>query len=98
MLEDKEQLRIYKCAAYKALTSIICNSKKTEKLYDKLFVREESNEDILWNALIDTSITYKFAVDFDSYPQRRKVLINIRDELREQTKQQQSKSIRYKLD
>lgn len=62
-----------------------------------MFFREENNEDILWNALIDTSVTYKFAVDFDSYPQRRKVLINIRDELRQQTEQKQSKSIRYKL-
>ncbi|XP_066255512.1 DNA-dependent protein kinase catalytic subunit-like [Euwallacea similis] len=94
-IENKEELRVYKCFAYKALASIISNSIKTENFYEKLFIRKKNDEDILWNTLIDTSSTYAFAVDFDSYPKKRKILVNIRDDLRQQKETNKSKSLRY---
>ncbi|CAG9767394.1 unnamed protein product [Ceutorhynchus assimilis] len=93
--EIKENLRIYKCSAYKALASIISNSIRTENFYEKLFVRLENNEDILWNSLIDTNVSYNFPIDFDSYPRKRKILVSIRDELRQQNEQNQQNSFRY---
>ncbi|ERL91440.1 hypothetical protein D910_08770 [Dendroctonus ponderosae] len=87
-----EQLRILKCGVYKALASIITNSFNTKGFFEKLFVREENNEDILWSALIDLNVTYSFPVDFDNYPKRRKILINIRNELRQQQDQDSQKS------
>ncbi|KAH1016070.1 hypothetical protein HUJ04_007350, partial [Dendroctonus ponderosae] len=90
-----EQLRILKCGVYKALASIITNSFNTKGFFEKLFVREENNEDILWSALIDLNVTYSFPVDFDNYPKRRKILINIRNELRQQQDQDSQKSFKY---
>lgn len=84
LLGTPDQLRILKCGVYKALASIITNCIKTKDFFDKLFVRKENNEDVLWCSLIDLNVTYSFPVDFDSYPKRRKALINIRNELRQQ--------------
>ncbi|XP_066140487.1 DNA-dependent protein kinase catalytic subunit-like [Euwallacea fornicatus] len=94
-IENKEELRVYKCFAYKTLASIISNSIRTKNFYEKLFIRKENDKDILWSALIDTSSIYAFDVDFDSYPKKRKILVNIRDDLRQQMDTNKSKSLRY---
>ncbi|XP_030758783.1 DNA-dependent protein kinase catalytic subunit-like [Sitophilus oryzae] len=90
---DQEQLRLYKCSAYKALTSIVSNYMKKGAFYEKLFVRQEKDHDILWCSVINCDIEYNFTVDFDSYPEKRKVLVSIRDELRQQSNR--SNSLKY---
>ncbi|XP_050298315.1 DNA-dependent protein kinase catalytic subunit-like isoform X2 [Anthonomus grandis grandis] len=93
--DSAEYQRVYKCSAYKALASIITNSIKSISFYQKLFVRQENGQDILWSSLIDTTVNYTFPVDFDSYPKKRKVLVNIRDGLRQERIENKSKSLKY---
>ncbi|XP_056648968.1 DNA-dependent protein kinase catalytic subunit-like isoform X1 [Diorhabda sublineata] len=82
---NKDEItRKYKCHAYNALTSIICNSVRENVYYEKLFVRrsKSDNFDILWHGIVNTEIQYDFPKDFDSIPVQKKILVNIRDELR----------------
>lgn len=92
-----EVLRLYKCHAYNALASIVSNSVKSLQFYEKLFARSENNKEILWNGIIDTSIVYEFPILFETIFSQRKVITNIRDELRAQQKQDEctSKSLKY---
>lgn len=92
-----EALRLYKCHAYNVLASIISNSVKSIQFYEKLFTRHENNKEILWNGVIDTNCNFDFPILFDTIPSQRKVLINIRDELRTQQRQDErkSKSLKY---
>ncbi|KAJ3665343.1 hypothetical protein Zmor_000841 [Zophobas morio] len=94
---SEEFFRLYKCHSYNAMVSIVSNSMKEVNFYTKLFVRQENNDDILWNSLIDTKKNYVFQTDFDTIPNKRKILVNIRDEVRAQKKKQigQSQSIKY---
>ncbi|KAJ3652171.1 hypothetical protein Zmor_018159 [Zophobas morio] len=93
----EEFFRLYKCHLYSAMVSIVSNSVKEVNFYTKLFVRQENNVDILWNNLIDTKKKYVFQTDFETIPNKRKVLVNIRDQVRAQKKKQvgQTQSIRY---
>ncbi|CAG9832446.1 unnamed protein product [Diabrotica balteata] len=90
-------LRQYKCHAYNASASIISNSVKKEAFYNKLFKREDKNVDILWHAIVNTEISYDFPKNFDSLPTQKKILVNIRDELRKsrQNAGTMSKSLQY---
>lgn len=92
-----EVLRLYKCHAYNALASIVSNSLKSPQFYEKLFVRLENKKEILWNGIINTSISFEFPIFFDTIPSQRKVIVNIRDELRAQQKhnEHKSKSLKY---
>ncbi|KAJ8958549.1 hypothetical protein NQ314_006388 [Rhamnusium bicolor] len=94
---SEELLRLYKCHAYNALASIVSNSLKSPSFYEKLFIRQENNQDILWNGIIDTSTVFEFPVLFDSIPSQRKVLTNIRDEIRAQQRRngERTKSMKY---
>ncbi|KAJ8918257.1 hypothetical protein NQ315_014127 [Exocentrus adspersus] len=92
---SKEILRLYKCHAYNALSSIVCNSVKHANFYEKLFARYDKDKEILWNGIIDTTITYNFPIFFDTIPSKRKIITSIRDELRAERKQEQQKSLKY---
>ncbi|CAH1171231.1 unnamed protein product [Phaedon cochleariae] len=90
--------RKHKCHAYNALASMVSNSLKLNDFYNKLFSREVNNQDVLWHGIVDTSATYEFPVDFDTIPMQRKVLVNIRDELKRSRRADglsKSKSLKY---
>lgn len=79
--EFKNSYRIYQCEAYNALASLLCSTQKESGMYCNLFGQQ------LWEKLIDVDKVYKFVVDFDMVPQRKKVLTNIRGNIGQERKQ-----------
>ncbi|KAF5300806.1 hypothetical protein FQR65_LT09109 [Abscondita terminalis] len=79
--EHKDFYRIYQCYAYNALISLISNTQTSLEFYNSIFLRED-----LWSKIIDTDRKYVFEIDFDKIPEIRKVLINIRSEMRDEKK------------
>ncbi|KAF7267164.1 hypothetical protein GWI33_019585 [Rhynchophorus ferrugineus] len=88
-----EQLRQYKCSAYKTFASIVANFNKASNFLNKLFIRQENNRDILWNAVIDTNIVYTFSVDFNSYPKNKKNLISFKQHI--EKNEEENNILRY---
>lgn len=95
--KEDEICRIYRCHAYNAMATMIANFPKFNKLYIKLFTRQVDNKDILWNGLVDTTKKYSFPLFFESVPKQRKILLGIRDELKQSKNQEQSQkdSLKY---
>lgn len=96
-VNDSPNCRLYKCHAYNTLASIIANFPKFNKLYIKLFIREENGRDILWNSIVDTTKKYHFPVFFDTLSKQRKFVLNLRDELKMNRRKEQGSqhSLKY---
>lgn len=76
---DAEIIRIYRCHAYIAFASIVCNTKKNEiEPYCYLLRCGRFG----WNHLIDANKIYTFTDEETDIPKKRQVLLNIRDEIK----------------
>lgn len=76
--DPPELFRLYQCQAYKALVSVISNTKRDIKQYNLLFVRERA-----WNRLIDPAKHYTFEPTFENaIPAYRNKFVSIRNEAR----------------
>lgn len=76
--ETNELFRLYQCQAYKALVSVISNTKRDIKQYNLLFVRETT-----WNCLIDPDKHYTFEPSFENkIPAYKNKFVHIRNEIR----------------
>ncbi|KAG5877906.1 hypothetical protein JTB14_011622 [Gonioctena quinquepunctata] len=95
--ETSELVRKFKCHAYNALASMTSNSLKKNDFYEKLFVRQIDSNDVLWKGIINTEVDYDFPVVFATIPDQRKVLLSIRDELRQHRHKDETrtKSLKY---
>ncbi|XP_045466048.1 DNA-dependent protein kinase catalytic subunit-like isoform X2 [Harmonia axyridis] len=75
----EELLRICRCHCYNTLVSITVNGLNNANFHVKLFTRMDGNEDILWRSMVDLKKTYKFEKDFNSLPQKKKIVVNIKN-------------------
>ncbi|XP_025836118.1 DNA-dependent protein kinase catalytic subunit-like [Agrilus planipennis] len=74
----KEFFRLYHCHSYNATISLIANTQDSIDYYTLLFPKDKDGDDIRWIKLIDTTKKYKFSIDFDKVPDRKKKILNIR--------------------
>lgn len=73
-----EMFRLYQCQCYKALVSVISNTKRDVKHYSLLFAREAA-----WNVLVDAEKHYSFEPTFDNaLPTYKNQFVSIRNEVR----------------
>lgn len=74
----RELFRLYQCQSYKALISVISNTKRDVKKYKLLFSREAT-----WNCLVDPEKHYSFEPTFENaIPPYKNKFVNIRNEVR----------------
>lgn len=88
-----ELFRLYQCQTYKALVSVISNTKREIKHYNLLFARE-----IIWNKIVDPEKHYCFQPTFDNaIPPYKNKFVNIRNEVRalKRSSGSYSSSVRY---
>lgn len=76
--DHAELFRLYQCQSYKALVSVISNTKRDAKHYRLLFARE-----VTWNQLVDQDKQYSFEPTFENaIPTYKSKFVSIRNEVR----------------
>lgn len=78
-----ELFRIYQCATYATICSVVCNTQKDIVYYEKLLFKENSTKnELIWQKIIDCRITTSYSQnlsqEFEELPRRKERLVSIR--------------------
>ncbi|XP_069123844.1 DNA-dependent protein kinase catalytic subunit-like [Argopecten irradians] len=83
------QRRLYHCAAYNMLISVVSCTQTEAKFYQVfLFKEDESKGDFLLDNLIDKDRTYEFPTELTSPMERKKQFVSLRKEVKERRQEQ----------
>ncbi|XP_071960307.1 DNA-dependent protein kinase catalytic subunit-like [Antedon mediterranea] len=93
----KELRRQLHCMAYNTMMAVVCCTQTDLKFYNAfLFNDNAAKGQLLFENIIDSRREYKFEIEYDSQPERKKRYIAIRNQARASTSSgQEGESIHY---